>query len=127
MRGYLSWGEIAMEKIMQPYRCGVCGYIYEPERGEPRQGIPPGTAFEELPADYTCPVCGAGPRSFLLLDVRRGRYLCVACGYIYDPERGEPKQGIPPGTPFQDLPESYICPVCGAYARVGKQAFIAID
>jgi rubredoxin len=51
----------------------------------------------------------------------------VACGYIYDPERGEPKRGIPPGTAFRDLPESYICPVCGVYAKVGKQAFIAID
>ncbi|MBP7410328.1 rubredoxin [Methanoculleus sp. 10] len=116
-----------MAKSMQPYRCGVCGYIYEPGRGEPGQKIPPGTAFEELPADYTCPVCGAGPRSFLLLAVRTGRYLCVACGYIYDPERGEPKRGIAAGTAFRDLPESYICPVCGVYAKVGKQAFIAID
>jgi rubredoxin len=51
----------------------------------------------------------------------------VACGYIYDPERGEPKRGIAAGTAFRDLPESYICPVCGVYAKVGKQAFIAID
>ena len=51
----------------------------------------------------------------------------VACGYIYEPERGEPKNGIPPGTAFKDLPADYMCPVCGAYAKVGKQAFIAID
>jgi rubredoxin len=120
-------GEIAMAENTEPYRCSVCGYIYEPGRGEPGQKIPPGTAFEDLPADYVCPVCGAGSRSFLLLAERAGRYLCVACGYIYEPERGEPKNGIPPGTAFRDLPESYICPVCGAYAKVGKQAFIAID
>ncbi|NLZ30425.1 MAG: rubredoxin [Methanomicrobiales archaeon] len=116
-----------MAKSIQPYRCGVCGYVYEPTRGEPGQKIPPGTTFEDLPADYVCPVCGAGSRAFLPLAERTGRYLCVACGYIYDPERGEPRHGYPPGTAFVDLPENYTCPVCGAYAKVGKQAFIAID
>lgn len=116
-----------MAKSMKPYRCGACDYIYDPVRGEPGQKIRPGTAFEELPADYTCPICGARPRAFLPLAERKGRYLCVACGYIYDPERGEPGRGIAPRTAFLDLPETYICPVCGAYAKVGKQAFIAID
>ena len=59
--------------------------------------------------------------------VKHRAYICDACGYIYDPERGEPKNGIPPGTPFEDLPESYVCPVCGVYARVGKSAFVATE
>ena len=36
------------------------------------------------------------------------------CGYIYDPEEGDPDGGIPPGTPFEQLPEGWVCPVCGA-------------
>ena len=41
------------------------------------------------------------------------RYKCRLCGYIYSPLRGEPHHGIPAGTPFEDLPEDYVCPVCG--------------
>ncbi len=42
------------------------------------------------------------------------RYVCKVCGYIYDPEKGDPDGNIPPGTPFQDLPAHWVCPVCGA-------------
>ena len=42
------------------------------------------------------------------------RYECQACGYIYDSERGDPDGSIPPGTPFEQLPEDWVCPVCGA-------------
>jgi len=42
---------------MKKYECGVCGYIYDPAVGDPDHGIPAGTAFEDLPADWTCPVC----------------------------------------------------------------------
>jgi len=53
------------------------------------------------------------------------RYRCKLCGYIYSPLRGEPHHGIPPGTPFDDLPEDYVCPVCGAdgKGRIGKWGF----
>ena len=40
-------------------------------------------------------------------------YVCLACGYLYDPEEGDPDSGIPPGTPFEDIPDDWICPVCG--------------
>lgn len=49
---------------MANYRCTVCGYIYEPEKGDPDGGISPGTPFEKLPDDWTCPVCGAGKSDF---------------------------------------------------------------
>jgi rubredoxin len=39
------------------YVCRICGYIYDQKRGEPEHGIKPGTAFEDLPDDYACPVC----------------------------------------------------------------------
>ena len=46
--------------------------------------------------------------------VDMSRYVCQVCGYIYDPENGDPDSGIAPGTSFEDLPESWVCPVCGA-------------
>lgn len=42
------------------------------------------------------------------------RFVCKVCGYIYDPERGDPENNIPAGTPFESLPPTWICPVCGA-------------
>jgi rubredoxin/flavin reductase (DIM6/NTAB) family NADH-FMN oxidoreductase RutF len=42
------------------------------------------------------------------------KYKCNVCGYIYDPEKGDPDGGIKPGTPFENIPDSWACPVCGA-------------
>ncbi|MDD5584032.1 MAG: rubredoxin [Candidatus Omnitrophica bacterium] len=42
------------------------------------------------------------------------KYRCVVCGYIYDPELGDPDGGIAPHTPFDKLPDTWLCPVCGA-------------
>lgn len=42
------------------------------------------------------------------------RYVCTVCGYVYDPEKGDPDSGIAAGTKFADLPEDWVCPVCGA-------------
>ena len=39
-------------------------------------------------------------------------YLCVNCGYVYDPKKGVPEQGIAPGTSFDDLPDDWVCPIC---------------
>ncbi|MGD8814187.1 MAG: rubredoxin [Anaerolineales bacterium] len=41
------------------------------------------------------------------------KWECLACNYVYDPEEGDPHSGIAPGTPFEDIPEDWICPVCG--------------
>jgi len=49
------------------YRCNACGYVYDPALGIPDAGIKPGTAFEGLPADWRCPVCGAGKDRFTAL------------------------------------------------------------
>jgi flavin reductase (DIM6/NTAB) family NADH-FMN oxidoreductase RutF/rubredoxin len=49
---------------MAKYECTVCGYIYDPELGDPDGGIKPGTPFEEIPDDWVCPVCGAGKDQF---------------------------------------------------------------
>jgi flavin reductase (DIM6/NTAB) family NADH-FMN oxidoreductase RutF/rubredoxin len=42
------------------------------------------------------------------------RYVCSVCGYVYDPEKGDPDSGIAPGTRFEDIPDTWSCPVCGA-------------
>jgi rubredoxin len=42
------------------------------------------------------------------------RYVCGVCGYVYDPAAGDPDSGIKPGTKFEDLPDTWVCPVCGA-------------
>lgn len=44
--------------------CGGCGYEYTPRAGDPEYPVPPGTLFEDLPADWGCPVCGAGKQTF---------------------------------------------------------------
>jgi flavin reductase (DIM6/NTAB) family NADH-FMN oxidoreductase RutF/rubredoxin len=49
---------------MDKYECTVCGYIYDPELGDPDSGIKPGTPFEQLPDDWSCPVCGASKDQF---------------------------------------------------------------
>ena len=42
------------------------------------------------------------------------KYVCETCGYVYDPEVGDPDSGIAPGTAFEDIPDDWVCPVCGA-------------
>lgn len=46
------------------YICKVCGYIYDPEEGDPDSGVAPGTAFENLPDDWSCPTCGVEKEDF---------------------------------------------------------------
>ncbi|HEC79469.1 MAG TPA: High molecular weight rubredoxin [candidate division WOR-3 bacterium] len=50
---------------------------------------------------------------------KMNKYICTVCGYIYDPQKGDPDSNIEPGTPFEDLPEDWVCPFCG----VGKDQF----
>jgi rubredoxin-NAD+ reductase len=123
------------------YECLACGYVYDPDVGDPIGGIEPGTPFEELPENWVCPECGAGKDLFERvvfqdLDASDGvaqptsaepaatlqKYECLACGYVYDPAQGDPDGGIAPGTSFADLPDDWACPECGA----GKGMFEAI-
>jgi rubredoxin len=53
---------------MKKYKCSVCGYIYDPAAGDPDNGIDAGTAFEDLPDDWTCPDCGVEKDMFEPLD-----------------------------------------------------------
>ena len=51
------------------------------------------------------------------------KYICTPCGYVYNPEEGDAMSGVDPGTAFEDLPEDWCCPMCGA----GKSMFKPID
>jgi rubredoxin len=53
-------GEIKMDR----YVCTICGYVYDPEVGDPDNGVEPGTAWEDVPDDWECPVCGASKEDF---------------------------------------------------------------
>ncbi|MFH1771735.1 MAG: rubredoxin [Candidatus Omnitrophota bacterium] len=51
------------------------------------------------------------------------KYKCIVCGYIYDPEAGDPDSGIDAGTAFEQIPDTWVCPVCG----VDKTQFEPVD
>ena len=53
---------------MKKYECSICGHIYDPKEGDPDSGIAPGTPFEQLPDDWTCPECGASKEDFVEIE-----------------------------------------------------------
>lgn len=70
---YFFFGIISINRdkggiTMKKYVCDVCGYIYDPEVGDPDGGIEPGTAFEDIPEDWVCPECGVTKENFSPLD-----------------------------------------------------------
>ncbi len=120
---------------MKKHTCGVCGWEYDPAAGDVDNGIAPGTAFEDLPEGFVCPVCGAGKEVFEAGgdeitaeapaedDDPAAMYQCQVsnCGYIYRPDKGDRKGKIPAGTAFADLPDDWHCPVCGAGKKMFKK------
>jgi rubredoxin/flavin reductase (DIM6/NTAB) family NADH-FMN oxidoreductase RutF len=58
----------ALKEKPKKYRCTVCGYIYDPEEGDPHSGIAPGTAFEDIADDWCCPICGVSKKDFVVID-----------------------------------------------------------
>lgn len=78
------------------------------------QGKTPPTAPSHKSPSYDLPEVGGGKE-------KRGMdcYVCNICGYVYDPEEGDPDGGIGPDTAFEELPDDWVCPVCG----VGKDQF----
>jgi rubredoxin len=74
---------------------------------------------------------GRDPRRTPAAGFRRGsaaeengmKYECTACGYVYDPQYGDPEGGVQPGTPFEEIPDDWVCPNCG----VGKDMFEPVE
>ena len=128
------------------YQCQSmnCGYIYDPDKGDRKGKIKKGTQFKDLPDEWRCPICGATVKAFKPLagpgsvhaenaaaskpaaeseatgaESDMKKYRCDICGYVYDPDVGDDSADITAGTSFDDLPDDYECPVCGA----GKEDF----
>lgn len=77
---------------------------------------------EKEPEKITKPAVQVEDEHEIIRD-ENGVYICLICGFRYDPKEGDPTVGIPPGTPFEDLPEDYKCPICNA----GKDYFRKSD
>jgi flavin reductase (DIM6/NTAB) family NADH-FMN oxidoreductase RutF/rubredoxin len=86
------------------------GMTYDYYR-EIKKGATPKTApsYVDLKKEAPAPAPGAAPTSQPL-----AKYKCEVCGWIYDPAQGDPDGGIKPGTPFESIPNTWVCPVCGA-------------
>jgi rubredoxin len=54
----------AQEACMEKWKCTICGYVYDPETGDPDGNVPAGTPFEKIPDEWVCPVCGATKDQF---------------------------------------------------------------
>ena len=61
----IDWAKVADRCIPRRYRCTACDYVYDPAKGDPETGIAPGTPFEEIPDDWSCPLCGLDKGAFV--------------------------------------------------------------
>merc|ERR1719343_579732 len=98
------------------FKCSVCGYEYNPADHN-------GAAFEDLPDDWKCPICGSPKSAFAQVgaslqeaSTTAAVFKCSVCGYEYNPADHN-------GAAFEDLPDDWKCPICGspksAFAQVG--------
>lgn len=101
----------------------VCSFKYDPRKGDPEHSIKPGTLLDDIPADWICSQCRVEKIKNEKKEEIMDKYECSVCGYVYDPEQGDPENNIPPGTPFEKLPDDWTCPVCGA----GKDEFNKVE
>jgi rubredoxin len=65
----LKFKAVNEDPKMKTWQCLVCGFIYEEEKGWPEEGIPPGTRWEDVPADWSCPECGATKGQFEMIEL----------------------------------------------------------
>ena len=63
-----QYANLQEETTMKEYECDLCGYVYDPTLGDPDNGVKPGTAFEDIPEDWVCPLCGAPKSDFSVRD-----------------------------------------------------------
>ena len=100
-------GEVVYARVLREGRPLTYAYYQEVKKGKASANAPTykGTKSEEKPLEERRPTMK--------------RYVCDVCGYIYDPAVGDPENGVPAGTAFENLPDGWVCPVCGA----GKDQF----
>ena len=114
---------------MSVYKCAVCGFEYDEDKGYIEMNIKPGTKWEDIPNTFRCPWCGANKEDFYLLEDKEVKnepyktYRCAMCGFEYHEEEGYPEAGIKPGTRWAELPSDFTCPMCGA----AKEDFYLVE
>ena len=64
----IDWNKVADRCFPRKYRCTACDYVYDPEKGDPESGIAPGTPFDEIPDNWTCPLCGLYKDAFEMME-----------------------------------------------------------
>lgn len=99
-------GEVVNAEIVSDKKCMTYEYYHQVKKGTTPRNAP---TFVPPQAKIDRP--------------KASRYRCQVCRYIYDPEKGDPKADIAPGTPFESLPDGWSCPVCG----VSKSEFDKVD
>jgi flavin reductase (DIM6/NTAB) family NADH-FMN oxidoreductase RutF/rubredoxin len=91
--------------------------LLSPKNSPTYQGsVTPVTSEESLQKEMVAMETKAEPED-------KEPYICTICGHVYNPEEGDPSLGIPPGTPFSDLPEEFRCPICNAGKDYYKPLF----
>ena len=66
---YSTGSERVRGRTMKKYMCLICGWIYDEETGAPEEGIPPGTRWDDVPPNWTCPECGARKEDFEMIEI----------------------------------------------------------
>ncbi|WP_422346046.1 rubredoxin [Parasphingorhabdus sp.] len=127
---------------MAKYQCPDCGYIYDEADGDPHEGFGPGTPWSEVPESWSCPDCavrdkidftpidggsqaaevGAStpitPDGSTTTSAAPGapfrKWVCITCGHVYDEAAGDQHEGFAVGTRFEEIPDDWCCPDCGA-------------
>lgn len=103
-------GEMVDAKIVDQGNAMTYDYYHKMKGGKSPKSAPTFVAAEIPAPDNDKP---------LEEKTTMSKYECTVCGYVYDPEQGDPDNGVKAGTAFEDIPDSWVCPVCGA----PKEAF----
>ena len=120
---FLPYGRHAIDEddiAAVTHEAGLRASLHEQDL-KPAISVPPATAQQDHGCRRTRD-CGFHERPAYSLDWRlmaaetttKQLYICTSCGFIYDPDEGDPDGGIPAGTAFEDIPADWFCPVCGA-------------
>jgi flavin reductase (DIM6/NTAB) family NADH-FMN oxidoreductase RutF/rubredoxin len=94
-------GEVVDSDVLAEKPSMSYEYYHEIKRGTTPKTAP---SYVEVKKETPAPVP----------EPRPAKYKCQVCGYIYDPSTGDPDNGVKPGTPFESIPDNWVCPVCGA-------------
>jgi len=105
----LFLGEILASEMLKAGKPMTYAFYHQEKRGSTPQSAPTFIKNESFAADSD-----GGRLGTNFLKEKNLKYRCVICNYIYDPATGDPDGGIAPGTPFDKIPDNWVCPVCGA-------------